>query len=109
MSDCDFWEGSIGKNGYGQIGLGSLKTNSRGKFYVHRIVYMQNHGHVPSSMDIMHSCDNRACINPEHLSAGTRRDNLEDMARKGRHWSKTRPEEFAAQQERRTDLDTRSS
>lgn len=96
MSDCDIWEGSKTQAGYGMIGLGSVKNGSRGTVYVHRLVWMQDHGHIDGSVDVMHSCDTPSCINIEHLSAGTRDDNLKDMARKGRHWSKTRPDEFKA-------------
>lgn len=34
----------------------------------------------------MHSCDNRACINIDHLELGTAKDNMQDMGRKGRQW-----------------------
>lgn len=32
----------------------------------------------------MHSCDNRACVNPDHLSIGSYKDNMQDCSRKGR-------------------------
>lgn len=35
-------------------------------------------------MDICHRCDNRRCVNPDHLFVGTRQDNVDDMMCKGR-------------------------
>jgi len=40
---------------------------------------------VPKGMDAMHSCDNRGCVNPMHLSVGTRKQNVDDMLNKRRH------------------------
>lgn len=36
---------------------------------------------------LVHICDNRKCINPEHLFLGTRHDNTQDMLSKGRHFT----------------------
>lgn len=56
-----------------------------GKKLAHRVSYEMHNGPIPKGMHIMHSCDNPACVNPNHLSAGTRSDNMTDCAQKGRN------------------------
>ena len=50
---------------------------------IHRLVYKEL---VNDNCDgiILHSCDNRNCINPKHLKLGTQKDNMQDMIAKGR-------------------------
>lgn len=50
---------------------------------VDRIVWMLYHGEIPKQC-VLHKCDNRECINPNHLFLGTKGDNARDMKQKGR-------------------------
>jgi hypothetical protein len=78
-SGCRVWQGTVTKStGYGEIKISGRKTTA------HRAMWIAHHGEIPVGLVVMHSCDNRLCINPEHLSVGTRRDNSRDMAKKGR-------------------------
>lgn len=76
--DCLVWAGAKSAAGYGQIGVGGIVE------YVHRVVARNAYGPCPADKEVMHSCDNRACCNPAHLSYGTRQQNVDDMIAKGR-------------------------
>lgn len=53
----------------------------------HHVSWLIHKGPIPDGLVIMHSCDVPRCVNPDHLSAGTQADNVQDMMRKGRHKS----------------------
>lgn len=50
----------------------------------HRYIYMQLYGWLPSEILVRHLCNNRMCINPDHLECGSVKDNAADKVRSGR-------------------------
>lgn len=77
---CWMWRAGKRSDGYGLIQDGYYgKTVSS-----HRIAYRLFVGEIPDGMMVMHSCDNKLCVNPSHLSLGSSADNQRDMASKRR-------------------------
>ena len=50
----------------------------------HRFSWLIHFGQVPDRLDVLHTCDTPACVNPQHLWLGTNADNVADMLSKGR-------------------------
>ncbi len=81
---CWEWTASRRPQGYGQLNI------NRKLYYAHRISWqIANQKSVPKGIQVLHSCDNRKCVNPSHLWLGSQKDNIRDMVAKGRNnpWS----------------------
>jgi hypothetical protein len=75
---CWVWAGLRYKTGYGQ-------TRHRGKgITTHRLAWILYRGEIPAGKMVLHTCDVRPCVNPDHLYIGTARENILDAIRRNR-------------------------
>lgn len=76
--DCWLWDGHINDKGYGVFCMNGRKESA------HRAAWLLLRGPIHDGLHVLHRCDVRNCVNPDHLWLGTHRDNMRDMSAKGR-------------------------
>jgi HNH endonuclease len=74
-SGCHIWLGPLTRTGYG-----SAATTS-----AHRYAWKHFRGEIPQGMCVLHRCDVRCCVNPDHLFLDTQLKNIADRVAKGRN------------------------
>lgn len=76
---CLEWLGALDTGGYGIFGVnGKLEK-------AHRVAWTHIKGKIPEGLYALHKCDNRKCVNPDHLYIGNDQDNMNDKVARRRH------------------------
>lgn len=78
LNGCIEWQAAK-KDGYGVFNRDGKHT-----ILAHRMSWILEYGDLPKGSVLRHTCDNRPCVNVQHLMIGTHADNVADKISKGR-------------------------
>lgn len=75
--DCWVWTAYVQDSGYGWFRLQGRSVRA------HRVSYELANGPIPEGLYVLHSCDNKLCVKPEHLRVGTHAENVREAVERG--------------------------
>lgn len=75
---CWIWTGS-NTRGYGVMAMNGAM------YRVHRFSWELHNGPIPKGLMVCHRCDNPSCVRPDHLYAGSAKQNMHDCLSRGRY------------------------
>lgn len=75
---CWHWNGGCDSNGYGVFWLNGKQPKAN------RQAWLYLKGAIPDGLFVLHDCDNKTCVNPDHLYVGTHEDNMRDAHERDR-------------------------
>lgn len=79
-TECWPWRGEVHNyTGYGRVAFGYKK------YLAHRLSFFLSSGFIDPDLLVIHACDNKVCVNPNHLSQGDYMANTVDAVLRGRH------------------------
>ena len=71
VTGCHVWQGGLGDDGYGVLYSSEAKKNMK----AHRVAKWLAGEPIPDGLMSLHQCDNKRCVNPDHILAGTNQQN----------------------------------
>jgi len=89
LGPCWLWIGADGAHGYGSY------TYAKKHYRPSQFSYQLAYGPIPKGLSVLHQCDTPKCVRPDHLLAGTHRENMADMTAKKRNGYRAKPERLA--------------
>ena len=78
FTDCHLWIGSADSSGYGSFTIDGTPVRS------HQTAFTLYKGEIPQGFHVLHSCDNKICVNPDHLRLGVNAENMKDWSTRGK-------------------------
>jgi len=83
-SGCHEWRSTLHRDGYGKFWFDGRQVQA------HRVAYLLYVCEIPEGLWVLHKCDNRRCVNPEHLYLGDAKQNVSDKVQRCPWWGNMR-------------------